>query len=97
VSWPWYNILTNKEFLMKVYAVEISFDYEGSNLDSVWSTYEAAVKRATEILIEGDEGADLPAVDGANYSPSRYTATEWRCSYLQLAGVVEVTEMDVQG
>ena len=81
---------------MKVYAVELFFDYAGSNLDSVWSTYEAAIRRATEILIEGDEAADLPAVDGANYSPSMYTATEWRCNYIQLAGEVRVTAMDVQ-
>lgn len=81
---------------MKVYAVELFFADAEQYLDSVWSTYEAAIRRATEILIKGDEAADLPDVDGASYSPSMYTATEWRCNYIQLAGDVRVTAMDVQ-
>ena len=76
---------------MKVYVVMFGFDYEGSNLDSIWGTFEGAKARAKEILIDQDDRL----VPDENYVPND-DGVNWMCRFKCSGGWVKVTEMEVK-
>ena len=61
---------------MKVYVVLLGADYEGSSIQSVWSTSEAAEKAAGEVAEEYLGDASTRSKNGTYVLIEKYTLDE---------------------